>query len=101
MILHARCVNLSLSSLFSLIFLACLLPLASAQTKNANHPWMNPSLSPDDRASMVLKEMTIDEKISLLHGTGMEGLSPLSPEIVHSNGGAGYTVGIPRLEIPP
>jgi len=45
--------------------------------------------------------MTIDEKISLLHGTGMEGLSPLSPLIVHSNGGAGYTVGIPRLEIPP
>jgi len=62
---------------------------------------MNPNLSPDERASMVLKEMTIDEKISLLHGTGMEGLSPLSPQIVHSNGGAGYTVGIPRLEIPP
>ena len=88
-------------SLFSLALFAFFLCNASAQTKTAAHPWMNPSLSPDERASMVLKEMTIDEKISLLHGTGMEGLSPLSPLIVHSNGGAGYTVGIPRLGIPP
>jgi beta-glucosidase len=90
-----------LFSLFSLVLLAFFLSAAFAQTQTANHPWMNPSLSADERASMVLKEMTIDEKISLLHGTGMEGLSPLSPLIVHSNGGAGYTVGIPRLEIPP
>ena len=71
-----------------------------AQNQNKNHPWMNTKLSPDERASMALKEMTLDEKISLLHGTGMAGLSPLSPEIVHSNGGAGYVVGIPRLGIP-
>lgn len=49
---------------------------------------------------MVIKEMTLDEKISMLHGTGMEGLSPLSPLIVHSNGGAGYVPAIPRLGIP-
>jgi len=61
---------------------------------------MNPSLSPDDRASMVLKEMTLDEKITLLHGTGMKDLGPISPLAVHSNGGAGYVVGIPRLGIP-
>jgi len=48
----------------------------------------------------VVKEMTLDEKISLLHGTGMEGLSPMSPLAIHSNGGAGYVVGIPRLGIP-
>src|SRR5882757_9842965 len=36
-----------------------------------NHPWMNPKLSPDERAAMVLKEMTLDEKIDLLHGMGM------------------------------
>ena len=28
---------------------------------------------------MVVKEMTLDEKITLLHGTGMEGLGPMSP----------------------
>ncbi len=57
-------------------------------------------LSPDERASMVIKEMTLDEKITLLHGTGMPGLSPMSPLAVHSNGGAGYVVGIERLGIP-
>ena len=50
---------------------------------------------------MVVKEMTLDEKITLLHGTGMPGLSPMSPLAIHSNGGAGYTPGIPRLSIPP
>jgi beta-glucosidase len=65
-----------------------------------HHPWVNTGLSPDQRASMVLKEMTLDEKISLLHGTGMDGLSPMSPLAVHSNGGAGYVVGVPRLGIP-
>ncbi|MGP0020957.1 MAG: beta-glucosidase family protein [Candidatus Sulfotelmatobacter sp.] len=64
------------------------------------HPWSNPSLSPDERASMVVKEMTIDEKINMLHGTGMAGLSLMSPLAVHSNGGAGYVPGIPRLGIP-
>jgi len=40
---------------------------------------MNTSLSADERATLVLKEMTLDEKISLLHGTGMAGLGPRSP----------------------
>src|SRR6201984_2585795 len=44
--------------------------------------------------------MTLDEKIAMLHGTGMKDLSPISPLAVHSNGGAGYVVGIPRLGIP-
>jgi beta-glucosidase len=77
---------------------------ASAQVgsepKTPPAPWMNTSLSPDERAALVVKEMTLDEKVTLLHGTGMAGLSPLSPLIVHSNGGAGYVVGIPRLGIP-
>jgi len=63
-------------------------------------PWMNSKLSPDERADLVVKEMTLAEKISLLHGTGMEGLSPVSPLGAQSNGGAGYVVGIPRLGIP-
>ncbi len=63
-------------------------------------PWMNASLSPDERAALVVKEMTLDEKISLLHGTGMRGLGPVSPLAAQSNGGAGYVVGIPRLGIP-
>jgi len=78
------------------------LPLTQliAQDKPGTHLWSNSSLSPDERASMVVKEMTLDEKISLLHGTGMRGLGPLSPLAVDSNGGAGYVVAIPRLGIP-
>ncbi len=84
-----------------LLFVAVFPQPAAAQSgAGQNHPWMNPQLSPDQRADMVLKEMTLDEKIGLLHGTGMAGLSPLSPLIIHSDGGAGYVPGIPRLGIP-
>lgn len=97
---QVRLAKRSFLSLFSLVLLSTLVRFSSAQT-TSSHPWMNASLSPDERASLVLKEMTIDEKISLLHGTGMVGLSPMSPLAIHSNGGAGYTAGIPRLGIPP
>jgi beta-glucosidase len=82
----------------SVIFLSFALS-SWAQSGNV-HPWSNPSLSPDERASMVVKEMTLDEKIILLHGTGMKGLSLMSPLAISSNGGAGYVPGIPRLGIP-
>lgn len=68
--------------------------------KKNSFPWMNTTLSPDERAAMVIKEMTLDEKITLLHGTGHPGLGPMSPLSSGSNGGAGYVVGIPRLGIP-
>src|SRR5580700_10020086 len=96
----------SLSAIVVLVnvVLACVLfpsrLQSSPQDKPSAHPWMNSSLSPDERAAMVLKEMTIDEKITLLHGTGMQGLSPMSPLAIYSNGGAGYVPGIPRLGIP-
>ncbi len=53
-----------------LILSATMLSLAlSSPAQNAkSHPWSNPSLSPDERAAMVVKEMTLNEKISLLHG---------------------------------
>ena len=73
---------------------------AAAQSGGKSHPWMNPNLSPDERASLVVKEMTLDEKISMLHGTGMPGLGPVSPLAVNSNHGAGYVVEIPGLGIP-
>src|SRR5438876_4985227 len=78
------------------------LPLTQliAQDRPATHLWSNSSLSPDERASMVVKEMTLDEKISFLHGTGHEGLGPMSPLSVRSNGGAGHVVSPNRLGIP-
>jgi beta-glucosidase len=84
------------------IFVIALSTLSAqtGQEHTAAGPWMNRSLSPDERADLVVKEMTLDEKVSLLHGTGMVGLGPMSPLSVNSNGGAGYVVGVPRLGIP-
>jgi beta-glucosidase len=62
-----------------------------------HYPWSDASLSPDERADMVLKEMTLDEKILLVHGQGVAFFT-LGP--TESNGGAGYTKSIPRLGIP-
>ncbi|HTT24812.1 MAG TPA: glycoside hydrolase family 3 C-terminal domain-containing protein [Candidatus Sulfotelmatobacter sp.] len=81
------------------IFCFVIIP-AEAQSGGRPHPWMNPNLSPDERAALVLKEMTLGEKTSMLHGTGMPGLGPVSPLAVGSNKGAGYVVEIPRLSIP-
>ena len=64
-------------------------------------PWMNKSLSPDERAKLVVGQMTLDEKIQLVHGAGMANFGPPpDPSIARSNGGAGFVPGIPRLGIP-
>jgi beta-glucosidase len=61
---------------------------------------LNPALSPDERADLALKEMTLDEKIALLHGVGMPTEAQITPENALSNRGIGYVAGIPRLGIP-
>jgi len=72
--------------------------------KQQNQPWMNTSLTPAQRADMVLQQMTLDEKILLVHGEGMPGWPHMSPQILtvqnQLNGGAGMILGIPRLGIP-
>jgi len=73
---------------------------ATANQKSA-HPWDDKSLSPDVRADLVLKEMTLDEKIALLHGNSMPGWpGPKSPIAYMGNGGAGFVLGVERLGIP-
>ncbi|HLH37373.1 MAG TPA: glycoside hydrolase family 3 C-terminal domain-containing protein [Alloacidobacterium sp.] len=75
---------------------------AMAQTRNsADRPWMNKSLSPAERADLVLKQMTLDEKIGLLHGNGMAHTANWQMPLTYlSNGGAGMTTGVERLGIP-
>jgi beta-glucosidase len=90
------------ATLFLLSFL-CLSNQLSAQRHQQpvpTGPWMNATLSPDERADLVLKEMTLDEKVALLHGVGMPTDEPVTPENAPSNRGVGYTVGVPRLGIP-
>jgi beta-glucosidase len=64
----------------------------------AARPWMNARLSPDARAELVLKEMSLDEQISLLHGSMPMFLNPRPPGVVIS---AGYLPGLERLGVPP
>ena len=72
-------------------------PAGSAAAK---HAWMNASLTPDERADMVIKELTLPEKIQLVHGIGWGPLRAGDPVPPDNNGGAGEVLGIPRLGIP-
>ena len=87
-----------------LVCLACAATPGLAQRRQQparpTGPWMNTSLSPDERADLVMKEMTVDEKIALLHGVGMPTDDAVTPENAPSNRGVGYAVGVPRLGIP-
>jgi beta-glucosidase len=78
--------------------------LGQATNEAAGKPWMNPKLSPERRAELVVEQMTLDEKIGMLHGEGMARQEHLPPEIEAlqplSNGGAGFVLGVPRLGIP-
>ncbi len=74
-------------------------PDAAAQ--QTDRPWMNPQLSPEERADLVLKQITLDEKIALLHGNGMaHDANWQAPLTDLANGGAGYVEGVKRLGIP-
>src|SRR5437660_9619338 len=75
--------------------------LALAETPSVHGPWMDKTLSPDRRADLVLQEMTLDEKIALLHGNGMPGWPRAVPHAnpYLGNGGAGFVLGVQRLGI--
>ena len=89
------------SSVLILVAAFVAVPHGAAQPNGApppkHYPWSDTALSPDARADMVIKELTLEEKISLLHGQGFS-FNATGP--TESNGGAGYSVAIPRLGIP-
>jgi beta-glucosidase len=88
-----------------LFFVAAFGALSAASVavaQNADRPWMKPGLAPEERAELVLKQLTLDEKIELLHGNGMAHAGQWQMPLTHlANGGAGYVEGVPRLGIPP
>jgi len=90
-------------SSFSLIAaLGIVLAAVGAVGQNKDRPWMNPRLSPSERVELVLKELTLDEKLALLHGNGMAHVPNWQMPLTHlANGGAGYVEGVKRLGIPP
>jgi beta-glucosidase len=74
----------------------------SVVAQSADRPWMNSKLSPAERAELVLKQMTLEEKLALLHGNGMAHAAQWQMPLTYlGNGGAGYVEGVKRLGIPP
>jgi beta-glucosidase len=84
------------------VLVGLLVPSAIPQSAQPapSFPWMNKALSPDQRADLVLQQMTVDEKIQLVHGTGWGVLRGGAPVPPRSNLGAGFVQGIDRLGIP-
>lgn len=84
------------------IFVFAILAVSAALAQNPERPWMNTTLSPEERADLVLKQMTLDEKLALLHGNGMAHNPQWTMPLTElTNGGAGYVEGVKRLGIPP
>ena len=96
---NSRCLSGLAVSSFALALAAAPLSAQTAPAKPA--PWMDKSLTPDQRADLLVKALTLDEKISLLHGNGwaelLGGIDKLPPRAL---GNAGFIPGIPRVGIP-
>ena len=80
---------------FAILALAPVQAQRQPQQQAPQGPWMDKKLTPDQRADLVMEQMTLDEKMLLVHGTGGFALSGN-----RSNGGAGVVEGIPRLGLP-
>ena len=71
--LHSLLTRQLLFPLFVILLLVStsFTPLQAFAATHAVKPWMDPSLSPDKRADLLLAQMTLDEKITMLHGTSL------------------------------
>jgi beta-glucosidase len=78
--------------------LACALVVwavpAQAAGRCGNHPWCDTSLSPDARAELLLNALTADERISLLGGDELTGVSGRA----HAH--TGTSDGVDRVGLP-
>jgi len=94
---------LGMSRIFSFAIVFGIVASASCTVaQKADRPWMNKSLTPAERAELVLKQLTLKEKLSLVHGNGMAHAPQWQMPLTNlGNGGAGYVEGVERLGIPP
>ncbi len=74
--------------------------LAQSVGEHPAKPWMNTALAPDKRAELLLRRLTLDQKIQLMHGTGDPHEGPPDPHASESNGGSGYVPGLPEFDLP-
>ncbi len=78
---------------------ACLTLLTLAACNDGGSTPADPAATADQRAAKLVAQMTLDEKIQLVHGTGMPiiGYGTFTAEALS---GASYIPGVPRLGIP-
>ena len=81
--------------------LPVLLVIAQPSLADDARPWMNTTLSPDQRASLLEKELTVDERVGLLHGPmALPFFFPGGKMPDGAIGSAGFIAGVARLGIP-
>ena len=90
------------SQLPLLVVTAAILGVGIVPAQETNRPWMDSRLSPEDGSERGLKQLTLDEKLGLVHGNGMSSGSQWQMLLTRfTDGGTGYTQGVERLGIPP
>ncbi|WP_145729179.1 beta-glucosidase family protein [Nitrospirillum pindoramense] len=77
--------------------LGALLAAGTAQAQEAR-PWLDPTLPTPRRVDLALGQMTLDEKIAMVHGNFGSILKKTRPD--DKRIGAGHVPGVPRLGIP-
>ena len=72
-------------------------PKAARKTSRAGEPWRDKSRPAAVRAAALVKAMTLQEKLTYIHGLFPNRINPRPADMVPS---AGYVPGVPRLGIP-
>jgi beta-glucosidase len=96
--------------LFAIALAGCAIPAlmlagespAAASSQREGRAWMNARLRPEQRAALLLRRMTRDEKLTLVFGyfgTDFPFTKYKAP-VEGRAGSAGYVPGVPRLGIP-
>ena len=79
---------------------ACAVLAIASPAGAQDRPWLNPSLSPDERATLAVQQMTLDEKLLFTFGYFGSDWQGAKPPTAARYGSAGYVPGVPRLGIP-
>jgi beta-glucosidase len=94
--------NNKISLLSAAVALCCGTVLGAETGAGSIQPWMNTRLGSGERADLVVREMTLDEKLKLVFGylgADYEAKKTKRPAESHKQS-AGFIYGVPRLGIP-